>query len=246
MKFVKESVFVLCLFISGSLYSKTIEYIEDPYAMQAAPEMVALAEKVAAMVDFKDGYEVVAPKKAGIQMNPWNTFTGYGINPTTKNPFIVINSEWLTKMPDDQQSFILARNFSLLRYGAASTVMKLVPFIFMLIGIMLIILLVWLLGKTPLSKQKRWIRILAAFGIVLVLDTTLFDMLAAKINVSLKAKHNAIINERIIQKTGRDAAIKAFEYFDASIKKEIAGGEIFFAPYEHAFGNAAQSLKKVE
>ena len=95
MKFMNRfkvvTVLFSFIFING-VCAKTVEYVEDAYTMQASKEIVKIVEKAALLVDFNDEYQVVSPKKAGIQINPWNKFLGQAINPQTKNPFIMVKT----------------------------------------------------------------------------------------------------------------------------------------------------------
>lgn len=120
MNFLSTKVAILLFAVTSmscQVSAKTIEFIEDVYAIQAPQEIVALAEKAAALVGFEKPYEVAVPQKAGVQINPWNKFAAYGINPKTNNPFIIINPQWFSKIPENQQLFWLSRCFITLEQG---------------------------------------------------------------------------------------------------------------------------------
>jgi hypothetical protein len=243
MKFLKYTVIALWSLTNNYICPKQVEYTEDVYSVQAPQELVSLAQKAADLMEFKGSYEVISPKKPALQINPWNKFVGYGINPQTKNSFIVINPQWFSNIPEDQKLFLLSRNFLTLKLGTIPVSMKIAPFIFSFIGILLMFVLFWLLGRTKLVSQKL-IRALIAFATVATLNLIFINPLAIKLNRYLGARYDMQINEMAVQKTqNKDAAIKALEYFDGSIKKELAGGETFWEPNVKLFENYANELK---
>ena len=247
MKYSKV-FFIAFFFIITSLTSaKMVEYGEDGYLMQAPQEIITVAERAAIIMDFKNPYEITIPKKPGLAINPWNRFIAFGINPQTKNSFMIVNPAWFSHIPEDQQTFLMALNFSAMQHGSVSIAMKVVPFMFFIIGIFLIILFIWLLGKTVLIKQQQWVRVLIAVCLLLVLDNTIFEIIAKKINVYLASAHNTKVIVDTVHKTrNKEAAIKAYEYLDACIKKELAEGETFFTAYERIYEDHAESVKKMD
>jgi hypothetical protein len=245
MKFFTSTAIAMSMLSSSLFYAKIIEYVEDAYTMQAPQEVVDLVERAAQFFEFTDPYEVIAPKKAGMQVNPWNRFISYGINSQTKNPFIIVNYDWFSQIPSDQQLFLLGRNFLILKYGTIPLSMKVVPFAFMVMSMMLIFLLFWLLGKTKLAHHSRWVRALIAWVIVVCCNIAFMNKLPIQLNQYLGRKYDAHINELAVQKThNRDAAVGALEHFDASVKHELKSGEPFFAPYAMLFETYAKELKK--
>lgn len=224
--------------------AKIIEVAEDGYMMPAPQQIRDVAEKAAALIDFDTGYEIVAPKKSAMTINPWTKFAAYAINPATKNPLLIINTEWFLKMPEDQQLFLLSRNLLILSNKVSSFPIKLIPYLFMLLSLCFVVFVFFALRQTPLKDKKLWIRILVAFGIGLVGEVALLNRLEANISHYVKMQYDKKINELVIQKTNdRDAAIKAFEFIDSSLKNELGNGEMFWAPYEKLFEEYAQNLK---
>lgn len=237
-------VIVLVMF-STSMQAKIVELAEDAYAQQAPENVVAIAEKAAALVDFNTPYEIAVAKKAGVEVNPSNKFIAYNINPVTKNPLILVNPEWFFKIPEDQQLFLLGRSFLILHQGTTPFTIKIIPYLFILLSIFLILFLFWALGKTALKQQKPLLRALIAYGIITVCNLTFFNTLQVKTIQYFARRYDTQIHELVLKKTkDRDAAIKALEYFDSSIKNEIKNGETFWAPYENIFESYAQNLKK--
>jgi len=248
MKFTKINIavsLVVCSLFAHNTYSKMVEFTEDAYSMQAPQEIVDIAEKAAEFFECKDAYEVVVPKKAGILINPWNKFIGTGINPQTKNHFIVINPEWFLSIPEKQQLFLLGRNFLAIKHGTTPLSMKIIPFLFILFTGCFVLFIVWILGKTRLAEYKPWVKGLIAFCIMTTCNIAFMNGLQSKFLLHVAKNHDKAINEMIIQKTGdKDSAIKALEFFDSSIKSELNNGESFWAPYAMLFENYAHELKK--
>ena len=242
MKYIKI-LLVLCSTLTQSTNTSVVPFTEDPYALQAPQKIVEIAEKAAAFVEFDSTYEVAIPKKAGIQINPWNKFIAYGINTKTKNPFIIINPSWFASIPQDQQLFLLARCFTVFKEGKPFSI-KVVPYLFILLRILFILLLIWLLGKTLLSRHKKWVRIAIAWGIVYLCNSFVINNLQLKFTRYMNSRYDIHILNMAIQKTGnKDAAIKALQQFDTSIKEALKNGETFFTPYATLFENYANALE---
>jgi len=104
MKYHVMVAILLAVFVHNA-HAKVIEALEDYTVSKAPQEIVDITERVANKMGFTDGYEVVIPTKAAIQLNPWNKFVVYTINPITKNPLILINPEWFSGIPSEQQDF---------------------------------------------------------------------------------------------------------------------------------------------
>ena len=243
-KYKVISVF-FCVLLINSADAKVVQFLEDAYSMQAPKEIVDITERVAALMEFKDVYEVIIPKKAGIQINPWNRFVAHGINPQTKNPVIVVNPQWFLKMPQDQQTFLLGLTFENFKQGTVSFSMKCTPYLFLLLSILAILLLFWGLGKTRLANQKKIIRFFIALGIVFVCNKCVINTLHIKLAQYLRSRNDTNKCEMVLQKTlNRDAAIKTYECLDASMKDEFEKGETFFAPHLSFFKNKIDRLKK--
>jgi len=233
------------LLVLGNAYAKTVEYIENGYAQQAPVELVNHVEEAATYFDFKEPYEVAVPKKAGMQVNPWYKFMAYGVNPQTTRPFFSINPDWVSKLPEDQQLFLLGRGFESFKGGVIPWIVKFSPFIYSFFSIALMFLLYFALGKTRLAQQKKWLRALIAYGIVAVCNLAFMSALNTTFVQYLAVVHDDKAIARIIQKTGnKEAAIKALEYFDASIKQDSNENATFWKPFEHSFEHYVKVLKK--
>jgi len=140
MKYIR--LLPVMLFASTiTIHAGMVPFTEDPYTMQASGNIVALAQRSAAIMNFEGTYEVVEPKKAGIEINPWNKFIGHGVNPQTQNNFIVVNAEWFKGIPEDQQLFLLCRSFAYFKEGSSSSLMRMLPYIFIFFGWIFLLLL---------------------------------------------------------------------------------------------------------
>lgn len=235
---------VFCLAILSGIQAKMVEHPENAYSVQASQDIVALAQKAATIVDFDPYYEIGMPTKAGIAINPLSNFVVYGTSPLTKNSFIIVNPEWLAKMPEEQQLFFFVRNFLTFKEGRPLS-MKVVPYLYILFSILLSIFLFFVLGKTVLKNQKIWIRVLVVFGFLAASELLITDKLEVATLRYLGKRFDISILEQVVQRThNRDAAIKALEFYDASIQKEVPNDEKFWAPYKNLFAEYAQELKK--
>ena len=248
MKIVKKYAVIsalFCFLLFNNVGAKVIEFVENAYAMQAPKEIIAVTERVASLIGFSDGYEVISPKKPGIQVNPWNKFVSYGINPQTKNPFIIVNPQWFLTIPQGQQDFLLGRPFVVFQKVITSFAIKFLPYMFILLSIFLIIVFFLGLGRTRLANKKKWIRFLIALGIVSMCNVLFINKLQLKLSQYLGYQYDIKVNEKVLEKTlDRDVAIKALEFFDASIKAEFEKGGTFFAPSISLFKGYADQLKK--
>ncbi len=243
MNILKNCALIFCMLISYNAPSKTIDFIEDGYLMPASPEIIALAENAAKLFDFEQAYEVAAPKKAGLQINPWNKFIAAGINPQTKNPFFIINEEWFKTLSPDQQTFLLGRNFLMLKNGVQPLSVKVIPFLFIFLTIGLMLLLYWLLGKTN-CIQNKWVRAAIAYAIVFASNLAFLNALQTKAIQYFGAKHDMHIIQMTIEKTqNKEAAIQALSSIDTTIKDDFKNGEQFWAPFASLFENYANELK---
>lgn len=245
----KLSVLFMASCLATNAQAKMVEYVEDPYAQQAPQEIVALAQEAAEKMDFQKSYEIVVPKKAGLQINPWNQFVSSGTNPQTKNCFILVNPAWFSTLPANQQLFLLERCFMQAEMGLNPLSLKIIPWLFILFSYLLAIGLFWLLGKNARFSEQtpsvRAVRGLISFGVVMLCYLQFINPLQTKVVNYYSRKHETAIHEAVIQKTGdRQGAIQALEAYDAAIRKSLENGELLFAPFEKLFSGYAAELKK--
>ena len=232
-------------FAVSAIHAKVIEIKDYDYSITRAPqEIVDITERAANKIGFTRGYEVAIPTKAAIQLNPWNKFVTYVINPTTKNPLIIINPEWFSQIPAEQQDYLIGRYFLMFEQGPMPLSANIVGYLFILISLLLMIALFWLLGKTTLA-QPIWLRVIVVLATIVVAEKLMLDKVEIRIKQHFINKHAYLINEMAVQKLGdRDAAIKALEHFDTSMQAELRNGMLAFAPFEKTFQKYIQELKK--
>lgn len=234
---------VLCAIATLSASAAMVEYVEDAYTAQAPDDIVAHVNDVAQHVHFEKRYEVIVPKKPGLQINPWNRFINCATNPLTHNWFIIINPVWFATLDKAEQDFLIARCFMIEKYGTNPWSMQLVKIIYFLIDLLLVFVLYKLLGRTRLAQQKAIVRIALALGIAIAVELLITDKIENKILTYFAARHNTMIHRETVAITGnRDAAIKALNALDAGIKAEIANGEIILAPFKDTFANQANDI----
>jgi len=236
---------LLCTLFVCDVKTEVREHIETPCTMQAPEKIVGIVSRVALLTNFEGQYEVAVPKKAGLQVNPWYKFVAHGINPQTNNPIVIVNPKWFLSIPEKQQNFLLGRCFLTFKHGMVPLSIRIIPYLFGFFSILFIIFLVWGLGKTRFGNQKMWIRILIAFGILVLFERALTDKLQTKVMWYFGSRYEMQINEMALQKSSdRNSAIKALEFFDASIKDELKKNEVFWAPYASLFQGYANKLKE--
>lgn len=243
MKKFMNSLALTCALMGAVASATMVEYVEDAYAVQAPKEIVDLVDQAAKIVDFDKPYEVAVPKKAGLQINPWNRFISSVSNPVTNNWLIIVNPEWVSTLPHDQQIFLLGRCFMMGKMGMVPPITKYIPWLFIIASWVLVYILYRLFGRTRLNEQNQAVRVLLAFGVMFVLNVAIINKLQIKLLDHLYRKHDKVMNLAVVEKTGnREAAIQALQAYDAAIKKSIKEGEASLVPFENIFERLAQSL----
>lgn len=247
MNFLKKSFalqILICALFANSATAKNVPYAEDAYFAQAPQELLLAAEKAAALTQFEGNYEVRIPKKASLQVSPFYSFSAKAVNPQTNDPVIIINPAWFSNLPQDEQDFLLARYFVTFKMGALPLSATLLAILFVLLSILLFALSFLVLRKTRLASQKIWVRILIALAIVVVAELAVLDQVHKRLVLYLSTQHEIAIIQKTIEYTGnKEAAIRALERVDSSIKDAIKNGDSAWAPYEHVFGQLAAEVK---
>jgi len=247
MKLLQKQITMLFpLLLCCTSFAKMVELKEDYTAKQAPQKIVLVVEKAASLIAFEKNYEIAEPKKTAIEILPLSKFILYAINPSTKNPVIIINTEWFSQLPEKQQIFLLVRYFLFFKEGMAFSV-KLFLLLSLLFEILLIIFLTWALGKKGMPNKKKWLRILASIGIMIIFSLTFLNKIDQKIIYHLNKRYRLQANEMAVKKTGnRQAAIEAFEKLHRDITNEFENDKTFWAPYKTLFQEYADALKQKE
>ncbi len=241
----RNYICLLGLFAVISLSAKIVEFVEDAYLLQAPAEIVKIVQDLADEQHFDADYEVIIPKKAGMQINPWNRYISFGKNPKTGNVFIIINPEWFFKLTHDEQKYLITLIFCTAQTGS-SLPLKMLPWIIGFISILSIILLTIGLGKYhETAHLKRWLRIIIALLMIALINIFLTSRLRLKIESYLIAQSNRQNQELVLEKSGlsKEVAIAALTKLDNAIKENLKNGETFFKPFEKNYEKQIEVLK---
>jgi len=236
---------LLAVGFSNSACGTMIEYPSDPYIEQAPVEVTRLVEEAANRMGFVGAYEVVVPTKAGIQMAPIRQFIGSCPNPITQNLAITINPSWFMNIPYEQQLFLLSTYFVKAQHGESDIYMKMVPWLFVCISLLLALGAFIVLRKTRLNQYKLWVSIVAAIAFAIVCELCVLDAFEAKMLHYYMIRHNVHLREIVIATLGdRDAAIKACQMYDLALKDAIKDGATSLMPHKNTYAEIADALKK--
>lgn len=248
MNYKKITTFVIIgAFFAQTIHAKNVEFIENIYLEQAPQEVVELTEKVAALVDYTKPYEVAAPKKAGLQVNPWNRIISCAeVNPQTQLPYMIINPSWLASLPAEQQTFLVARCFTIFQMGALPWFFKYIGLMYLaLLWVFIALLCMVLRRKSPLKTQKWWVSLLFALLASNVANYLFMQSALEKVQKNLGRRHEVQLIEATLAKTGdRDAAVQALMAIDTVIKEGAKNGEQVFVPHVELFENLANAVRE--
>ena len=110
---------------------------------------------------------------------------------------------------------------------------------------MLSISLFFALGKTSLKNQKIWIRVILVIILAIASELLITDRIEAVVVRYLNRRFEINILELTVQKSNnREAAIKALEFYNASIEEEYPNDPKFWTPFKGIFKEYAEVLKK--
>lgn len=241
---LKMSTLAGMALMSLNASGKMVEYVEDPYVKQAPQELVDKVTKIADKISFTKDYEVIVPKKPGLQINPVNKINGYGINPQTKNPFVLINPEWFSTLSQEQQDFLIARSFVILENSNWHTFPKLFTPLWVIIFLAFGVLAFFVLKKKYLISKPTWMIILATVVPFLIIDTALGPV-HTKMQMNIYRRFDAQMVRIALEKLNleKQVALDTFQKMDDFVKKELAEGETFWKPHENIFADIIQRLK---
>ena len=231
--------------VACSASAKNIQYVEDAYMKQASSGLVKLVDEVTQDIGYIGDFELIEPKKAGLEINPWNRLVGVGVNPGTKNNFMVINSEWLNRLSKDEQKFVIAHFITKFDLGFKAPASTYLPFVYIALFWLLVGLLFFLFGKLELFADKKWwMRLAPAYLIMLVFNLAIGVKLQQKHLEYLAFRHLVNVNNQVLQKLpNKEAAVKALRYLDKSIVDGAANGEVAFESTKNLFANVADEIE---
>ncbi|CAN5196363.1 hypothetical protein BH09DEP1_BH09DEP1_0220 [soil metagenome] len=240
---LKMSLFACISLVSYNASAKMVEYYEDAYTQQAPQELADKVAKIADKIAFAKDYEVVIPKKPGLQINPANKIVSYGINPQTKNPFVLINPDWFSTLNQEQQDFLIARSLVTLENSKWHALPKLFTPLWLVIFLASGLLAFYALKKKYLAGKPTWMLVLATVVPFLVVDTALGPV-HDKMSLNIIRRFDVQMARIALEKMGQDkqVAISTFQVMDDFVKKELAAGDTFWKPYEGVFSDLVARL----
>ncbi len=241
----------LLLFCSVLARAEMVEYKEDMYLQQASATLVDLVGQVANAIGFTAPYEVTEAKKAGLLINPWNRMISSGINPLTKNCFLIINSEWFNQLSKPEQMYLVGRALVLVQQGASSKIAQYyVPIFFTFLYWLLIFILLRGLSFTFLRDYNRWIKIAVAIAMAMGLSFIFLTPIQQKVIQKINFRHGANIDSLALTKLAKAElitpvdAVSALQAIDAAIKVGIQNGETAYQGYADVFTVYANEISK--
>ncbi|GMU19195.1 MAG: hypothetical protein AMXMBFR12_03870 [Candidatus Babeliales bacterium] len=241
---LKSGIFGSALLFCCQANTKIVEYYEDAYAQQAPLELVDKVAHVADKIVFSKDYEMIVPKKPGLQINPVNKIIGYGINPQTKNPFIIINPEWFSTLNKEQQDFLIARGLLTLDNSKWHTLPKLFTPLWIIIFLALGVLAFFILKKKFMVGKPTWMIVLATLVPLFIIDTVLGPV-HTKMGLNISRRFDAQMARMALDKLNQEkqVALDTFKKMDDFVKKELDEGNTFWKQYENTFADLVNRLK---
>jgi hypothetical protein len=180
-----KRLFSLLIFISMfsgmHLLAKRVDIApsEALYLINAPEEICQLVESVDLAINFGQNYEVAMPTKAGIEINPWNSFISSTINPQTKNLLFIIQPDFFNRCNKDEQKFLITRTYLLVKDGIRPNWLTIFIIIFSLsLSIALSIAIMRILKTRGYSQQQT---LIITIGLMFLLEITLVKK--AKVNL---------------------------------------------------------------
>ena len=246
MKTNNTVIALFCALALNTAHAKPVEYIENIYLLPATSEITQPVNTVATQIGITQDFEVAIPKKAGLQINPWNSLIASGKRQTTGNLFIIINPEWFNQLTKEEQNFLITRAFLFAQCGGSSLPIKTLPWLLMVLNFLVIWGLFFALGKYSKTAQlNKWIRVAIAIGIVGIFNATIGNKLQLRIIVYFNTQLNNQISRQALEKSGvrTEVGVQALTRMDTAVKEHIKAGEVFWKPFENAFQQQIQALK---
>lgn len=244
MNYKKNLSVLLLLATTSCISAKNVTYKEDIYAHQADPALVALVDEVVQAVHYAGDYELAEPTKAGMLVNPWNRMVSSGVNPQTKNNFIVINPEWFKGLSVDEQKFLIGRCLVRFTDGKQPMLAKVLPFLFIILTWFLIYGFIWVINQTSWRAKNRWVKLAIAWLIAVACNVVFLSSLQQRLLQNILFRQEISLNKKALELLpNQAAAVHALEYVDATIKEGLRNGETLYKANEHTFTDFAKALK---
>lgn len=240
-----KMVAIVCVaLVNLNAPAKMVEYYEDAYAQQAPQELADKVAKITNKIAFTQDYQVVVPKKPGLQINPANKIISYGINPQNKTPFVLINPEWFSTLNNEQQDFLVARSFITLENSNWNALPKIFTPLWIVIFLALGVIAFFALKKKYFVGKPTWMIVLATVIPFLIIDTALGPV-HNKMNFNVARRFDVQMARTALEKLDQDkqVAISTFQAMDDFVKKELAEGDTFWKPLENTFADLIERLK---
>ncbi|OGB84010.1 hypothetical protein A3F66_06580 [candidate division TM6 bacterium RIFCSPHIGHO2_12_FULL_32_22] len=243
MKNVNIFLILATCFIS-SFAATVVEYPEDVYLFQANKEIVEKANSAAEKMGYNGQYQIMSPKKPGVEINPYNKFIASGVNPVNNLNMIIVNADWFKTLTSDQQDAFLAIQFNTFVHGGSSA-SKYVLIIYAILTWIIIFGLFLLLKRFSFVPAKRWQRFLIAFVSVVTFNVFFGIKIQNAIVAHFNMKHSLFVYEDAISKgLNRDLIISTLTAYDNALKDDINSGNTFFIEYEKLVAAQIENVAK--
>lgn len=246
MKINNTVMALLSVLALNTTHAKMVEYIEDIYLLPAPHEITEQVSSVATQIGIAQDYEIAIPKKAGMQINPWNSLIASGKNPATDNLFVTINPPWFNQLTKEEQNFLITRAFLYAQCGGSSLPIKALPWLFTALNVLVMMGIFFALGAYRKTAQlNKWIRVAIAIGTVGLFNATIGNKLQLKVIGHFATRLNIDIDNQAMVKSGvrKEVAVQALTRMDTVVKEHIKAGELFWKPFETSFEEQIQALR---
>ena len=131
-----------------------------------------------------------------------------------------------------------------LKHGIQPVSVKVIPYIYLLLNLLLTIGLFMVLRKTILASKKIWLSALSAILIIVTCELLFMDNLEVKLLSHLTMQHDIENTKLAATKTGnRTAAIQALEKLDRDINLEAQTNLAFWQNQLGVLNTYIQALK---
>lgn len=227
---------------TSTMQAKNIEY-SDSSCQTANTNLINFVDGVAQELGYTSDYELVEPTRAGVLANPFNRMMYAVVNPLDQNDLILINQDWLNGLDLDAQKFLIAVNLVKLDLNKQTTMVKVWPYMIMIISFLILLIAIWFINKTSLKKHNIVIRFLLVLAGCIVFEFVILDRISNQVAKYLEFRQINNINQQVIAKlNNKPAAIRALEYVNQSIKAGIKDGHNLYKQHEFRYENLIKKI----